>query len=473
MLITATEHYGAVMNRPFNYERYLSDAADKRITLTRLFVLYRELQTAVNPYSTCKPESTDYIAPYPRTGPGLAADRLPKFDLDRWNPEFFDRLHGFVSAAQRRGVIVEVALFSNPYSEEVWALNPLHPLNNINGTESIRPAEFLTTRAPAIFARQQALVRKIVNECNSYDNVILEICNEPFSDLTVTFPPGIRPNPDSAEMDEWQARIAGLIREVEAGLPLRHLIAGQGSYTAPAVYSSHGLSLTSSFDELPVDVVNVHTFENTVYRGVAYDIGGFMTGGLRLQALRDLFVATAGERKPLNLDEDNAAARFTDLQGWTIHRKRAWTTVVSGGHYDMIDFTIQIRLETGTMEAQQHIRSWIKHLSMFVHSMDLVHARPRPDLISQAPPHTVASVLAVEGQEYAIYLADAREVENPGLGDSIRGDVMVSLPPGRWTVTIVDPVTGQESTRPSIDGGMSRLELPEFRHDVAIRIKRD
>ena len=69
-LLTATEHYGSVMNRPFRYDLYLADAAEKGMSLTRLFVLFREFQDAINPYSTCKPESPDYIAPYPRTGPG-------------------------------------------------------------------------------------------------------------------------------------------------------------------------------------------------------------------------------------------------------------------------------------------------------------------------------------------------------------------------------------------------------------------
>ena len=30
VLLTATEHYGAVFNRPFRFERYLADTADKR-----------------------------------------------------------------------------------------------------------------------------------------------------------------------------------------------------------------------------------------------------------------------------------------------------------------------------------------------------------------------------------------------------------------------------------------------------------
>ena len=69
-LLCATEHYGAVINRPFRYERYLAAAAAKGQTLSRLFCLFRELQAPVNPYSPCKPESPDFIAPFPRTGPG-------------------------------------------------------------------------------------------------------------------------------------------------------------------------------------------------------------------------------------------------------------------------------------------------------------------------------------------------------------------------------------------------------------------
>jgi len=364
-----------------------------------------------------------------------------------------------------------VTLFSNTYGADVWALNPLNPLNNINETEVIQPAEFLSRRHAKIVARQEALVRKAVAECNQFDNVIFEICNEMSSNLSVNPSPGARANPDAAEMDQWQVEIARTIRESEESLPSRHLISGQGAYTTPAILSAEGLSLTSSFKTLPADIVNVHTFNNTTYEGVAYDIGNFMTGQLRLQGLRDLFLAAAKERKPLNLDEDNAAARFTDVNGWTIHRKRAWTTILSGGHYDMIDFTIQNRLETGTADAQQQLRSWMKHLSVYAHSLDLARSRPLSALVKTSPPHTVASVLGVEGEDYAIYLADAREAADPGLGEGIRGAVGLSLPAGQWEVTILHPITGETLRWGSIEGGESRLELPEFRHDIAVRVK--
>ena len=470
VFITATEHYGAVMNRPFDFERYLADAAEKRMTLTRLFVLFRELQTPINPYSTCKPESTDYVAPYPRTGPGLASDRLLKFDLDRWNPEFFDRLHRFLGAASRHAVVVEVTLFSNTYNPEIWALNPLNPANHINGTETIQPSEYLSMRHPLLLARQQAFARKIVTECNRYDNVLFEICNEPSAKLGAA-EPGKHENPDGAEMDRWQTEIARIVREVEAALPNRHLISGTTAYTAPAILTE-GLSLTDAFKSFPVDVVNVHTYSKTTFAGTTFDIGDFMTGQSRLAGLRDLFLATGGEHKPLNLDEDNAASRFTDVTGWTVHRKRAWTTVLSGGHYDMIDFTIQNRLETGTVEAQQNIRAWMKHLSEFVHSLDLVRARPARGLVRQTPPQTVASALAVPGEDYAVYLADGREAGESGLGEAIHEDSVLSLPPGRWRVSFFDPQTGRSSDGPTVDGGDARVQLPEFRHDITIRIRR-
>jgi hypothetical protein len=210
----------------------------------------------------------------------------------------------------------------------------------------------------------------------------------------------------------------------------------------------------------------------TSYKGRFYDISMFMSRQLRLRELRDLFVASASERKPLNMDEDNAASRFTNLEGWTIHRKRAWTTVLSGGHYDVIDFTIQNRLETGTPEAQQHLRTWLKHLSTFVHSLDLAKARPLPQIVKTAPEHVTASVLGVEAQEYAIYLADAREVTEVGLGEPIHGELIVTLPDGNWQLAFIHPVTGISIDGPSIKGGEAPLQLPEFRHDLALTIRR-
>ena len=36
--------------------------------------------------------------PYRRTGPGLALDGQPKFDLDKWDPAYFERVRARVEA---------------------------------------------------------------------------------------------------------------------------------------------------------------------------------------------------------------------------------------------------------------------------------------------------------------------------------------------------------------------------------------
>src|SRR6204780_1547469 len=70
VLVTASEHYGSVINRPFDFEKYLTDAAEHKMTMTRTFLLFRELQSARNPSSPAKPESPDFISPFVRSVPG-------------------------------------------------------------------------------------------------------------------------------------------------------------------------------------------------------------------------------------------------------------------------------------------------------------------------------------------------------------------------------------------------------------------
>ena len=386
MLITATEHYGAVLNRPFRFERYLADAAEKCHTLTRLFMLFRELQTSINPYSTCKPESPDYISPFKRVGPEKARDGEPKYDLSQWNDEFFDRLHGFLSLASDYGIIVEIVLPSNTYADNVWELNPLHPKNNINGVAEFPWPDYLSLRQPTLFKWQSAHVRKIVQETNKYDNIFYEICNEPGGGH-----PSQSTNPTTADVDEWQAEIANIIRETEKNLPNKHLIAAQEAFT----WSPFTQPSDKSFGDFPIDIVNMHPLPNTTFGGKSYHMGQFMSKQLHLRELRDFALDTHNQSKPLNYDEDNIATEYKDYDAWTIHRKRAWTTLFCGAHYDMIDFSIWPYLETGTPDSQKHIRTWMRHLSEFIHSVDLVNTRPLVGWLRGKPEHVVESAFGV------------------------------------------------------------------------------
>jgi len=467
VLVCATEHYGAVLNRAFRFEVYLAEAAQRRQTLTRLFTLFRELQSANNPYSSCKPETPDYLAPFLRTGPEKALDGEPKYDLDQWNPEFFERLHRFLSLSSEYGIVVEVVLLSNTYGENIWALNPLNPQNNVNGLEPMHWPEYMTQRHERLFAYQCAHVRKIVEETCGYDHVLYEICNEPGGKA----PTGRPDNPAPEEVDQWQAALAGLVRQVEEEQGTRHLIAGQQAFTWTPFFQPADQTFAG---ESPFEVVNIHPLPNTAVRGQSYDLGAFMSKQLRLRQLRDYCLAAYPLAKPLNLDEDNAATQYRDPAGWTLHRKRAWTALMCGAHYDCIDFSLLPGREAGTPESQRHLRAWMGHLSEFVHSLDLVAAKPLEGFLKQQPPHTVEAVLGVPGQDYCVYLADGREVEEIGAGRPIEGRLMFDLPMGWYRTACYSPATGLYSPWHYLRGGsMIRLGVPDFEQDLVLRILRD
>ena len=55
-----------------------------------------------------------------------------KFDLDKWDPEYFKRLKDFITRAGARGIVVEICFFNSQYSD-TWPLSPLYYENNVQG----------------------------------------------------------------------------------------------------------------------------------------------------------------------------------------------------------------------------------------------------------------------------------------------------------------------------------------------------
>jgi hypothetical protein len=462
VLITASEHYGAVMNRPFDFEKYLDDAAKHKMTLTRTFLLFRELQGARNPASPCKPDSPDYISPFPRTGPGKALDGEPIYDLDQWNPEYFQRLHSFLEAASRRGIIVELTLFSNTYADNIWELNPFRAENNKQNLEKLSWQDYLSLKNTELLRRQKDYARKIVQETSQFDNIYYEIANEPGGDI-----------PDHvshADIDLWQSEIAKTVREELVRLNRPHLISGQQAFSYNPRFR---FPLDETFSQPLFDIVNVHPLPDIVFGGKTYQLGNFMSKELELSNLAQFSRDVFPERKPVVQDEDNTASIYRDADGWTIHRKRAWTSLLNGSHYDYIDFSITVGSEAGTTSSRQQIRRWLQNLSEFMSSFDFVHSSLNTAWVNDLPAHVIASGLSVQGRDYVIYLADGREITDPTAGKPINGTIRLSLPVGRFAVSLYSPVSGEYSPTISVDGGHDALlAIPEFKNDIVIRARR-
>jgi len=459
ILLSASEHYGSVINRPFDYEKYLDDAEAHHMTMTRTFLLFRELQSARNPSSPAKPESPDYIAPFPRTGPGKAMDGEPKYELDRWNPEYFERLRGFLDAASRHGIVVELTVFSNTYADNIWALNPFRSANNLQHVGNVEWEDYTSLKDPDLVHRQSAYARKIVDETSSYDNVYYEICNEPGG--------GVAGHSTPADVDAWQTEMARVLRDEMKKLGRPHLLAGQQAFTYS---SSNSFPYDASFASANFDIVNDHPLPNTQFGGRHFEMGEFMSKELKLDGVEGFCQATYAQPKPVVLDEDNTASMYRDLAGWTIHRKRAWTALLAGCHYDYIDFSITVGNEAGTSASRAAIRSWMQHLSEFKDTFDFVHSKLDTGWVASHTEHLVVSGLSSSGRDFIAYLADGREVTEPSAGEPISGPIALALPAGKYRLSLYSPATGEDSPAIEVRGGADvSVALPPFRQDIVIR----
>lgn len=130
--------------------------------------------------------------PYKRTGPGLARDGKPKFDLHQWNETSFQRLRERVRAVGDRGIYACVMLFNGWETDHrnkklhmgnAWLGHPLNRDNNISGIDG-NPSgndsgrEIYTLEVPDVTRLQERFVQKMIENLNDCDNVIFEICNE-------------------------------------------------------------------------------------------------------------------------------------------------------------------------------------------------------------------------------------------------------------------------------------------------------
>ncbi|MEJ2010533.1 MAG: cellulase family glycosylhydrolase [Acidobacteriota bacterium] len=212
VLITSTEHYGAVMNLDFDYPLYLNRLHEQGFNLTRLFSgVYVENPTAFHiARNTLAPAPLRFICPWARsTQPGYAGGGN-KFDLRTWDPAYFRRLKDFVTQAGKRGIVVEMVLFCPYYGDSQWNLSPVKASNNIQGIGELPRTKALTLHNGPLLAIQDAMVRKIVTELHNFDNVYYEVCNEPyFGGVTLA----------------WQNHIVETIKNTEAAFPEKHLIA--------------------------------------------------------------------------------------------------------------------------------------------------------------------------------------------------------------------------------------------------------
>lgn len=372
ILIGSGEHYGAVLNRAFDYVKYFDTLRRYGLNHTRLFTgLYVEdnalLRDGPQAGNTLDPAPGQLLCPFARSNTPGYPKGGNKFDLKRWDEAYFARLKDFVAKAAERGVVVEVCLFCPYYDDRFnqWKLSPLNAANNINGLGRCKFNEVFTLdRHDGLLAVQEAMVRRIVGRLRDFDNVYYEICNEPYSGASL----------------EWQHHIADVIVAAEKEFPHKHLISQNVESGQSNLENSHPA----------VSIFNFH------------------------YASPEVATRNYGLNKPLGDDE-------TGFKGTTDapYRREAWEFLLAGGAlFSHLDYSFTAGHEGGNFVVpagqwgggSPFLRKQLQVLKDFMHQFDFVRMAPDNTVVkSGVPEGMMARGLVEPGKAYAVYLGPTGE----------------------------------------------------------------
>jgi hypothetical protein len=358
-----------------------------------------------------------YTRPHPwlRSGAGTANDGMPKFDLNRLDQAYFDRLRARVIAARDRGIYVGIMLFEGWWYSGVpasWQWHPFHASNNVNGINGDANGngngeETHTNQIPAVLAVQRAYVRKVIDTVNDLDNVLYEIANESTAS-------GSR---------QWQYDMINFVKAHQAGKPKKHVV----GMTAPG-YGGSGAndSLWSS----PADWISL----------------GFITA--RYGDVTDPLISN-----PPVVSSDKVNISDTDHLGWhcfvnnpTFTRTWVWKSFLRGHNTILME---DFKSNSGWIAG----RAAMGHTHTYANKMNLVAMTPQNGLTS------TSYCLANVGQEYLVYQAGS-------------GAFSVNLSAKTYTFEWFNPATGTIAGTGSVTaGGGNQTFTPPFSGTAVLYLK--
>ncbi|MHB1459890.1 MAG: cellulase family glycosylhydrolase [Armatimonadota bacterium] len=422
VLVTSAEHYGAVLNLDFPFKPYLDELKRNGLNYTRIFTgAYCEVHGAFGIRdNTLAPAADKLICPWSRSTQSGYANGGNKYDLNRWDNAYFNRLHAFVKEAGVRGIVVEISLFCPYYDDNSWKLSPMNSVNNINGVGKATAHEVHTLKHADLTHCQEEMTRKIVTEMRSHDNLIYEICNEPyFGGVTL----------------DWQKHIASVITDTERGYPRKHLIAQNIANGSEKVENPDpNISILNFHYAYPPTAVK----ENSMFKGV------------------------------IGCDE-------TGFQGQDdkVYRYDGWDFIMAGGAlYNNLDYSFTVSTPDGTAKVEhptpgsggRRLRNSLSALKRFIDGFTFVKMAPDSSVtVLGSPSGITARTLSEPGRQYAIYVRGGKQVT-----------LAIELPKAKYRMNWVNTLTGQSVRGVTVThtGGSLELKSPGYVDDIALSIRR-
>jgi hypothetical protein len=366
-------------------------------------------------------DSTHFITPNPwkRTGPGIALDGKPKFDLTKFNQEYFDRLRSRVKAAGDRGIYASVMLFEGwglQFNPDPWKGHPFNAANNINSINgdpngSGKGIELNMWEPPnGVWEVQKAYLRKVIDTVNDLDNVLFEVVNEagPYSTL-------------------WQYQVINFVKCYEAEKSKQHPVGMTFQWKGGS-----NQDLVNS----PADWISPNP------------AGGY-----------DNDPPAADGRKVIVSDTDH-------LWGMGGSRTWVWKSFCRGLNILFMDPYFDVKegggiytsgnivKKTFTPETLEEIRRALGHTRRYAENMNVIAMTPQNTLSSTG--YCLANV-APEQAEFLVYAPEGGEIS-----------VDLSATKKNLKVEWFDPVNGKTVAGTDLAGGKNHAFTPPFEGEAVL-----
>jgi hypothetical protein len=337
--------------------------------------------------------------PWSRTGAGTAKDGKPKFNLDSFDPAYFERLRKRIIAAGDKGIYVAVMLF------EGWALHlspapdnieghPFYAANNVNGVDirSIADYQVLPLK-PRVQEVQEAYIRHLVDTVHDLPNVLYEVANESSGggsvDQQFTEMLGLSEAPDWGNSTEWQYWVINFLK----------------GYEQEQAYQQHPIGMTMQFPVADQTKVNHPLFNSPAdWISPGYDDEIFANGGHPMapgspaSQWFDNPPASDG-RKVVITDTDHYAPGKGDAL-W------AWKSFLRGHHPILMDFGIIAGVNAPDSSSASSEVSPYQAFEAARYAMgDTLRYAQKINLISMEPNNNLSSTgyaLVNHGEEYLV-----------------------------------------------------------------------
>jgi tetratricopeptide (TPR) repeat protein len=347
----------------------------------------------------------------------------PTYDLDRFNPGYWNKLKEIISYANTKDVFFEIAIFDD---DAPW---DRHPFNIKNGGSLGDKSEYHNLRNTKNREHQEKYIQKTIDETVRYPNVIYEICDGlgwDGEDL-------------SEDMKDW---VSYWIELMKKNIP---------AYSAHSVtVSQESWSLGGKLGELwilpEIDIISVQESDGTEFAlGKGYTRENFMKYWQK------------NYQKPIMINEisfgDMKGHPEGGTRGWAEERQHFWVAFITGGHATRSDFQ-PFSYTYPSLES-------CGNLAGFVRQVDFWKMNPLGNFVLECDGECYG---LGSDEEFVIYIRKKTQK-----GD---GKIKLKLPDRHYGARWYDPIKGDFITETeALESGITELQLIKSNGEMVLLIK--